>query len=274
MSWGMVAAAGISAAGGYAASQSASNSMSTTSRSILARQQMFQREMQDKATEQLSPYTEMGHRALGDYENFNTTGTGRSLLDQMNGLEFNTDYQSDPAYQWRLKQQEEMLNRQMASRGSYDSRDAYNMLFDGNMALSGQEADKQYARATDQYNREYGNLMNQYNMEGTQLGDLATMGFNANNSLAGMYVGQTPAMMGALQNAGNMQAQAGQIGAQGLQSLSQLPQNLLDNYNNQNMMNLIQQRMQAPTLGTYNPSYNGGMTPTQWRQQNNLTYQP
>ena len=185
--------------------------------------QAYQEKMLGEAQGYLSPYTDQfgGQNKLDQFENYATTGMGGEVLGQMNELAaqgINMDYESNPAYQWRQAQQQEEINRQLASRGLYGSSEGLGILGDANMALSGEEADKQYLRGVDDYNRQYGNLTNQYNYGYGSLLDQVNMGYNANSALAGMATGVganvgNQIMQGGLSSAGNtaqLYAQAGQ----------------------------------------------------------------
>lgn len=227
--WGMVGAAALEGLGSYFGGKSqadaATDAAKIQARSIANSQkssQAFQEKMLGEATGYMNPYSEMGLGALGEMQGFNQTGgIGGDILGQMSGMAkggLNMDYQSDPAYQWRLQQAEEQAQRQMASMGGLDSRLAYDVVGDRGMALSGEEADKQYLRGVDDYNRQYGDLTNQYNYQYGGLMDRMNTGYNANQSLAGMAtgVGQNVGnqiMTSGMTSAGNtasLSAQAGQ----------------------------------------------------------------
>jgi hypothetical protein len=156
--------------------------------------QAYQEAKNRQATGLLYPYLQQfgGQDVRDEMANFGTSGLGGQLTGQMADLAnrgLNLDYKADPAYQWREKQQEEAINRQLAGRGMYDSRYGMDVLADAGMNLSGQEADKQYMRAVDDYNRQYGDLTNRYGLGYQDLLNRFGTGTSMANSLAGMYTG-------------------------------------------------------------------------------------
>jgi hypothetical protein len=156
--------------------------------------QAYQERMLGQAAGYLNPYINRfsDPSTLDEYANFGTSGLGGQLTGQMADLAnrgLNLDYKADPAYQWRKQQQEEAINRQLAGRGMYDSRYGMDVLSDAGMNLSGQEADKQYMRAVDEYNRQYGDLTNRYNLGYQDVLNRFGTGNTAANNLAGMYSG-------------------------------------------------------------------------------------
>lgn len=66
-------------------------------------------------------------------------------------VDFNFN-ESDPVYQWKLQQQQEAVNRGLASRGLYNSRPGMDILSDNQMNLISSEADKQFARQQTERN--------------------------------------------------------------------------------------------------------------------------
>lgn len=178
----------------------------------------------------MNPYMETGQEYLGQMRDWNQTGQGADILSQMNQLAdqgLNMDYQSDPAYQWRQQQAQEQAQRQMASTGGLDSRLAMDVVGDRAMELSGEEADKQYLRGVDEYNRQLANMTNQYNYGYGNITDLANIGYGAAGDLAGMYAQSGSNAMNQIMNSGmtsasntaGLTAQAGQARGQAIQGV-------------------------------------------------------
>jgi hypothetical protein len=181
-------------------------------------------------------------------------GYGGDLLAQMQQLGeggLNLDYEADPAYKWRQQQQEEAMNRQLAGRGMWDSRAGLDMLADANMNLSGQEADKQYARAVDEYNRSYGDLSSRYNLGYQDLLNRFNVGNMTSGNLAGMYSGLgnnvgnqiLSSGLNAANNSANLNSQAGQIMGNMYGKLGDTAQGMISDYQMQPYINNIMKNM-------------------------------
>ena len=168
---GMMAGSALQGLGGYfgaresaAGAENAARIQAQEMRRAQEQAQAYQEKQFGVAQGLMDPYMQMGTSALGQFQDFNVGGVGGDILGQMGGLAeagLGTDYQADPAYQWRLAQAEEQAQRQMASMGGLESRLGLDVVGDRAMALSGEEADKQYLRSVDEYNRLYGNLEKQ-----------------------------------------------------------------------------------------------------------------
>ena len=262
--WGAVAGAGIGALGslmgGSKAAAGAKAAAKIQAKAMLEQQkraQEYQEKMTGRGVGYLDPYlsTFGGQNTLDEFNQFGQLGGyGGDLLAQMQQLGeggLNLDYQADPAYQWRQQQQEEALNRQLAGRGLYDSRAGMNMLTDANMDLSGQEADKQYGRAVNEYNRQYGDLSNRYNLGYTDLMNRFNVGSNAANNVAGMWSGLGTNVGNQMVNTGiasgnntaNLRNQAAQTWGSTLSGLGQNIQQGLQDYRMQPYINNIMKNM-------------------------------
>lgn len=225
---GMLGGAAMQGLGSYfgakesaAAAENAARIQAQATRRAQEQAQAYQEKQFGVAQGLMDPYMQMGAGALGQFQDFNVGGVGGDILGQMSGLAeagLGTDYQADPAYQWRLAQAEEQAQRQMASMGGLESRLGLDVVGDRAMALSGEEADKQYLRSVDEYNRLYGNLEKQYGYQYGGLTDQLKFGYGATRDLAGMAQGLGGAvggqiMGGGLSSAGmsaDLMAQAGQ----------------------------------------------------------------
>jgi hypothetical protein len=94
--------------------------------------------------------------------------------------------ESDPTYQWKLKQAQDAIDKFTASRGGYASRAAGDMLSEAQMGISADEASRQFGRAKDIYGLDYGRTVNQYGLESQRAKDLYGMGTQRATDLYGM----------------------------------------------------------------------------------------
>lgn len=154
-----------------------------------------------------------GQNALDGFQNMDLTGRGREIAAQMQGLDFDSylkDPSDDPIFKWKQQQQEQAMNRQLASRGLYGSRAGLNALGNQNMELMADEVDKMYGRATDAYNRDYGALNDQFNFDQNLLNrdvgryaDLMNNGRSGINSILNAGAGAASNNTNAFSNAGS-----------------------------------------------------------------------
>ena len=239
-------------------------------------------DMYNRARDDFSPFRETGQKAIPGLEQFKPSEKtlnylmqmeGYSPLDKLGPVEFDPN---DPIYQWKQRKGEEAVNRAYAARGMHDSRPAVNSLMDFNMALSADEADKQYGRSLDkysmlmdEYNRlgglfgAYGNLDNQ---EYSRLLDRVKIGAGS-ASATGNAAMQTGTNLGNIQtNLGNSLArnymQQGANQANFYSQLGAMPLNLMNAYN---MQNIASSPTTTPHTGS-TPYFNavssyGGYTP-------------
>lgn len=126
----------------------------------------LQREQMRLAKERFTPYADAGTDALGQYQaNIGNQPTYENTLANL---------VNDPGYQFRLQQGQEALENSAAARGNLLSGATLKDLQDYSQGLASQEAASAYARDFDAFN----NTQN-------QLGNLLSLGFDANAQIVG-----------------------------------------------------------------------------------------
>jgi hypothetical protein len=212
------------------------------------------------------------------------TGGAQKYLDQLDSLKFNLNPE-DEIYKWREEQTRKTIDQAAAARGMYNSRPTINAQSDANMALQGQEVDRQfnqnylaqqnqlqnlynmalgiggtqYGKSVDDYTRKYGQAADQFGMA-TQLGgikygqaaDTYNRGYGQNMDAYNMssQIGQTQynKLLDAIKAGQGAAGAMGSIGANTAGGLASTYSNL-----GSNLGNIAMQQ------GQNNQSFWGGM---------------
>jgi hypothetical protein len=110
----------------------------------------------------------------------------------LKGFNYSFD-ENDPAYQFKLKQAQKTIDQAAAARGNYNSRPVINAHADASMAITADEAEKQYGRQRDMYGLGRQNILDTYGMRYDQANNLYGRNVAKNTDLfnQSMQLGQT-----------------------------------------------------------------------------------
>lgn len=183
--------------------------------------------------------------------------------------------------QYQRNQGEKSINRALAARGMFNTRAGVDKLTDFNSGLDENIANAMRGRMVDRYNRSYALGNNVYD----RMNALGTARYATNYGLnTDDWNRQQNTRQNMFNNLGNM-INVGRNAAfqpMSIQPTQNMGTGAASGIARSNMWGNIGNTFgqiagnalapKTPTMGQYNPDYNNGMTPEQYRQANNIQY--